>query len=98
MCDYYRIHSHVGVKVSVRGLGFCRLLLGHGERQVVVGHLDLVLRLQVSHPVGADAIDGDDDITLHQVSLRRLAARSDLSTRNNKHNNHMFPFQSISDG
>ena len=53
-------------------------LLGHGESQVVVGHLDLVLGLQVSHPVGADAIDGDDDVTLSQVSQRRLAAGSDL--------------------
>lgn len=55
-----------------------RSLLAHGEGQVVVGHLDLVLGLQVSHPLRADAIDGDDDVTLDQVTLRRLAARSDL--------------------
>lgn len=54
--------------------------LGHGQRQVVVRHLDLVLSLQVSHPVSADAIDGHDDITLDQVTLRCLASWSDLST------------------
>lgn len=53
--------------------------LGHGERQVVVSHLDLVLGLQVGHPVGAHAVYGDDDVTLHQVTLRRFASRGDLS-------------------
>lgn len=59
-------------------------LLAHGESQVVVGHLDLVLGLQVSHPLGADAVNGHDDITLHQVALRRLAARRDLSKHKHK--------------
>lgn len=53
--------------------------LGHGERQAVVRHLDLVLGLQVGHPLGADAVDGHDDVALDQVPLRRLAARRDLS-------------------
>lgn len=63
----------------------CVFSLAHGERQVVVGHLDLVLGLQVSHPLGADAVDGHDDVTLHQVNLRRLTARSDLAERTQTH-------------
>jgi len=64
-----------------KGIKMCLLVssLGHGERQVVGSHLDLVLGLQVSHPVGADAVDGHDDVALDQVTQRRLAARSDLS-------------------
>lgn len=60
----------------------CVFSLAHGERQVVVGHLDLVLGLQVSHALGADAVDGHDDVTLHQVTLCRLAARGDLAEHN----------------
>lgn len=45
----------------------------------MVRHLYLVLGLQVGHPLGADAVDGHDDVTLDQVPLRRLAARRDLS-------------------
>lgn len=55
-----------------------RFLLGHGECQAVHGHLNLVLGLQVSHPIGADAIDGDDDVALDQVPLRCFATGSDL--------------------
>lgn len=54
-------------------------LLGHGECQVVIGHLDLVLSLQMSHSLCADAIDGNDDIALDQVALSGLTAWSDLS-------------------
>lgn len=58
-------------------------VLGHGERQVVIGHLDFVLGFQVSHPLRADAINGNNDITLDQVTLRRFAAWSDLFKHNN---------------
>lgn len=44
----------------------------------MTGHLDLVLGLQVRHPIGADAIDGDDDVALDQVPLRCFATGSDL--------------------
>lgn len=54
--------------------------LAHGQRQVVSGHLDLVLSLQVSHPVCADAIDGDNEVAWDEVNLRGFAARSDLPT------------------
>lgn len=53
-------------------------LLHHGERQFVRGRLDLVLGLQVRHPLGADPVDGRDDVTLGQAAAHRLAARSYL--------------------
>lgn len=55
-----------------------QLLLGHGECQIVVGHLDLVLGIQVGHALRAHAVDGHNDVSLNQVGLRRLAARRDL--------------------
>ena len=45
------------------------------------GGLDFVLGLQVRHPLGADPIDGRDDVTLSQGAARRLAARSYLLER-----------------
>lgn len=53
-------------------------LLHHGERQFVGGRLDLVLGLQVRHPLGADPINGRDDVTLGQAAAHCLAARSYL--------------------
>lgn len=54
--------------------------LAHGQRKVVSGHLDLVLSLQVCHPICADAIDGNNEVTWHKVNLRGFAARRDLPT------------------
>ena len=53
-------------------------LLQHGEWQFVGGTLDLVLGLQVRHPLGADPVDGWDDVALGQAASHRLAARSYL--------------------
>lgn len=44
----------------------------------MIGHLDLVLSLQVGHAFGADAVDGDDDVALDKVAQCRLTARSNL--------------------
>lgn len=49
------------------------LLLLHGECQLAGGRLDLVLRLHVRHPLGAEPIDGGDDVTLSQAAAHRLA-------------------------
>lgn len=53
-------------------------LLQHGEWQFVGGTLDLVLGLQVRHPLGADPVDGWDDVALGQAAPHCLAARSYL--------------------
>lgn len=53
-------------------------LLAHGEGQVIGGALDLILSFQVGHAICSDAVDGHNDVTLHQVGLCCLAAWSDL--------------------
>jgi len=52
----------------------CAAVLLHGEGQLVVGALDLVLGLQVRHALGAQAVDGRDDVALGQAAPRRQAA------------------------
>ena len=53
-------------------------LLVHGEHQFAGGFLDLVLGLQVRHPIGADAVDGGDDVALSQTAPGCLAPCSYL--------------------
>lgn len=53
-------------------------LLLHWEGEFGGGRLDLVLGLQVRHPLGADPINSWDDVTLGQAASRCLAARSYL--------------------
>lgn len=56
------------------------LLLDHAEGELVGGRLDLVLGLQVGHALGADPVDGGDDVPLGQAAVDGLAAWSYLCT------------------
>lgn len=58
-------------------------LLHHAECELVGGRLDLVLGLQVGHALGADPVDGRDDVTLGQAAVHGLAAWSYLWIQGN---------------
>lgn len=69
-------------------------LLQHGEWQFVGGRLDLVLGLQVCHPLGADPVDGWDDVALGQAPAHCLAARGYLwrGQQSRSHQDHWHRF------